>query len=135
MFFIVAAVGCNAPSNPDIRFELRGLKIEATETEYSTSYKFLGTVIAHGDSTVASRPYSVLYKVHRISGGDPSTARATNDDFVGVMVVNGSGDYADYAGSRRKATSYQSAETWEPEKVEVTSVAYSPWVAIPPAKK
>ena len=127
-----ALLGCPAasPSPPTVRFEIRGLKVESAESEYSTTFTHKATIVALGDSAVAVRPYLVTIRVNRLTGGDPDRAGQYPVDAV-FPVVSGVGDFEAWGGSRPKRTSYQPAETWEPEKLELTIVGFAPMFSLP----
>jgi hypothetical protein len=125
--FASALVACPAGSvpAPHVRFEIRGLKVESTESEYSTSFTHKATIVALGDSAIAVLPYLVAIRISRTSGGDPDRAGQYPVDVV-IPVIHGVGDFEMWGGSREKRTSYQPAATWEPEKLELTIVGFSP---------
>jgi hypothetical protein len=127
---VLVAIACNqsarsSSSPPAVRFELRGLRnVSETSTfgtSKSTSFTHTGTVVAHADDSAAlRRTYTVCYRVRRLSGGDPDSPQEPNA-LACAIVMNGVGDLQFSGGYRT------SAETWEPEKIELTPHGFFPW--------
>lgn len=133
LFAIVVFAGCSGTplsQDLDVRFEVRGLQAVAEEQETYTTFNQKATIVATGKD--AKRTYNVVFRVKHISGGDPGSVPAGNR-YTGVLVVDGVGDFTEFSGSRNKKTSYQEAETWQPEQVELVPLAYSVWREIPAA--
>jgi hypothetical protein len=93
-----------------------------------TGFTSKATIVATGPD--AKLIYNVLYRVKHISGGDPAKPVDPNR-YTGVLVVDGVGEYAAYLGARNKKTSYQEAETWQPEQVELVQLGYDVWTSAP----
>ena len=113
---------------PAVRFELRGLRNVGETSTYgassSTTYRHVATIVAHAeDSASLRRTYTVCYRVRRLSGGDPTSPREPNA-LACAIVMNGVGDLDLYAGLR------SSADSWEPEKIELTPHAFDFWYPI-----
>jgi hypothetical protein len=126
---VAALLGCSRePPSKDVQFEVRGMTIQAEESEGFTSFTRKATVVATGAD--AKLIYNVLYRVKHISGGDPAKPIDANR-YSGVLVVDGVGEYADYLGARDKKTSYHEAETWQPEQVELVQLGYNVWTRAP----
>jgi hypothetical protein len=127
-------LACNSGRDA-VRFELRGMQTKSSESEYSTTFTHEGTVLAIGDSPAAKEPYAVLFEVKHISGGDPDVLAATGETHsVVVFVTDGAGNYREYAGSRRKKTSYSAGDTWEQEKVDIRPLGYIRFNRMAPPK-
>jgi hypothetical protein len=118
-------------SPPDVRFEIRGLRLESIESEYATSFWHRASIVALGDSAAASGTYLVVLRVNRISGGNPELV-SPNPMTVIEPVVAGAGDFSWDGGYRSKRTRYQAAETWEPTKIEITVVGFVAAHDLPP---
>lgn len=107
-----------------LRFEMRGLKTDAVSTTYGgTQFTHRATVIALGDSSLAKRPYWLLYSVKRISGGDPGAVRK-KDDVTMIFVRDGIGEMTEGGGYRT------TSEKWEQEQIEVMPIALIPSIPI-----
>jgi len=119
------------PSTPQgIRFEVRGLRVERSENEYTTTFFHRATIVALGDSAITAQPYLVAVRSVRVSGGDPDVPSRSPADGL-ILVVNGVGDFELWGGSRTKRGQYLRGETWEPGKVEVSVVGFAPMFALP----
>jgi hypothetical protein len=120
----VAADVARAYAAGELGFDIRGLKNQAASPSYGgTNFVHRGTVVALGDSSLARRPYWVLFAVKRIAGGDPEDPR-TSDDFVLVFVRDGVGEVEESGGYRT------ASEKWEPEQIELTPIAVVPLIPI-----
>ena len=71
--WLAAVMACagQADRTPNVRFEIRGLRVESNETEYATGFYHKATLIALGDSAIAARPYLAVIRINKLSGGDP----------------------------------------------------------------
>ncbi len=113
----------------EIKFDVRGLKNEATESSLFTSFTHKGNIIPMGDSSACKQPYLVLVKVTRVSGGDPGRQNVFPFNAT-IPVIDGIGEFEIPGGMREKRTAYNEPETWEPEKIEVNVVGYIPASAL-----
>jgi hypothetical protein len=125
---VVLAGGCTqgrvSSADAAVRFEIRGLKTRAEDGQYGITYTHTATILAHGDSAVLARPYTVLLTIRRLSGGDPDQPRQ-DPDYGGAIVVGGTGDLAISGGYKSKGVrGVTEGEKWEPEKIEVRIIGY-----------
>lgn len=129
---VLAAQACTGlNSNPKVarssselpRFEIRGLNTSADKSEFSTTFRHKGTIVALGDSAETSGTYLVLVSISRISGGDPDAPRDPND-YLPVIVRGGVGDLSIYGGFRLPS------EKWEPEKIELRIFGAIPAITV-----
>jgi len=127
----VMSTGClNQPSTAlSVSFEIRGLSTDVKENSIGTSFFHKATIIAVGDNVIAKAPYIVMVRINRLSGGDPAT-RIQNPQYGFFPVVGGVGDFYKYGGMRSNASPFRPAETWEPEKLELTLLGYIPMQSI-----
>lgn len=117
------------PESPSVRFEIRSLRLETRENEYTTDFSHKANIVALGEGARARLPYMVSVRVTRLSGGDPARSGAYPVEFV-IVVRDGIGDLELFGGSRYKKTDYREAETWEPEKIRVVLTGFIPLTPI-----
>lgn len=108
-----------------LKFELRGLINASSKATYGdgATYSHRATVIATGDSSLVNLTYYLLFRVKRISGGDPAYPRGS-DDYAVVLVERGLGNLAISGGYRT------SSEKWDPEVIEVTPIGVEPVITV-----
>src|SRR5262245_28815112 len=95
------------------RFEIVGLSLSHSDSEYSTSFSYGGEVVVTGD-VGRDRLYFVVLRVKRTSGGDPATyASERNPFYTATFVENGRGDVNLPGAYRSKG------ETWPAPKYEL----------------
>jgi hypothetical protein len=107
------------------RFEVRGLELRTTSTEYNDAFTYKGTIVqTRGDP----RDYYVLMQVIRLSDGKPSDWPKDTINATG-MVIRGAGDFELHGGFRGKATAVLPAnpeDNWQPARTMVRVVGYTP---------
>lgn len=116
-------------TRPEMRFDVRGLKNEASESSLFTSFSHKGNIIPMGDSAACKQPYLVLVKITRVSGGDPERQNVFPFNAI-IPIVDGIGEFEIPGGLREKRTAYSSGGTWEAEKIEINVVGYIPAAAL-----
>jgi hypothetical protein len=120
---IVLIVAC-APSPHHPKLAVRGLALSTDEMEYASQFRWHGQLVARAEDTGA---YIAIVRVRRLSGGDDEVAKAfATPRLLEVPVAGGVGDFSINGGYRRKKTSFQEAETWDPAKFDVTIVGTTP---------
>lgn len=103
-----------------LKIELRGLRNIMTEESYGRSYIHTGSFVTIGDSLFTKRTLMILSMIKRISGGD-STQKRESNEFNVTTIINGVGEFKVYGGNHVKS------QPWEPEKIEVRPIAVLPW--------
>ncbi len=100
-----------------LRFEIRGLRNEATKTwNDSTSFSHTAVVLPVGESKYTKGVYFLVCSVKSIGGGDPEAPRR-GDEVTFVIVREGIGTLSESGGYRQKG------EKWEPERVEIRPIS------------
>lgn len=124
MLAVVAAfaVGCARPSVPVMT--VRGITLNTDATDYGSTFSYHGSIIAPSD---AKGMYVAVVSFRLISGGgDEIKKEFATTQYTTIPVVAGSGEFTLGAGYRKKKTSYQEADTWEPARFEVAVVGAFP---------
>lgn len=106
-------------------FEIRGLRIEARESEYATDFYHKASILALGTPSASKKPYLVTVRIVRLSGGDPKRVASLPTE-IPLVVRDGVGDLEVYGGTRQKKTDHSEAETWDPGKVRISITGFIP---------
>jgi hypothetical protein len=126
---LAALVGCER-THP--AFEVRGLGLKTSSTEYGETFTYDGTVVQTAPQRDAN-DYYVLLQVVRLSGGKPSDWPKDTVHYSAI-VLRGAGDIAFSGGYRPKSTAVTRStpdDQWTPAKITARVVGYTPIVRTP----
>lgn len=129
---ITGLVGCGAVGKSSPTFEVRGMNQKTSSTEYGETFTYEGTVVQTAPAR-DTRDYYVLLQVIRLSGG--KAADWPKDTVhVSVIVMRGAGDVTLNGGYRAKPTTVtpmRPEDQWEPARISVRPVGYTPIERVP----
>jgi hypothetical protein len=120
---ILLLLGCQPLKTNNVKFEVKNfeLKREENKSRFSTieSYLGKGTVIATGDQNNIKKPYLVLLKITRVSGGSETD---TNKEWrTYILVDDGLGEFSTYDNSSEK-------KKFEKLEYKIEIIGYIPFI-------
>ena len=109
----------------NIKFEVRNFELKYEKNEYgagimSETFTGKGNIIATGDQNEVKKPYLVLLKITRVSGG---SATDTNKEWkYHVLVYEGLGEFNTYDSNTDKTKKFERPE------YKIVVIGYLPFI-------
>jgi hypothetical protein len=125
LFFL----GCQpVKTQSNVSFEVKNFELKYEESKLfstSESYTGKGTIIATGDPAEIKKPYLVLLKITRISGGSETDTKTEQTDFS--LVENGLGTFTtfDIRSANKK---------FEKPEYKIEVIGYIPFILQKPSQ-